>query len=110
MLRDLLDADDVFVEQEPRPAQTQPKPKPKSKPKQPPLSKKQEHKPATQTGVYYTVKPARKRKQTHPFFLQLAKDAEQNPLRTGIIFAEILNRPRSTQVIKKIGSMSQMSQ
>ncbi len=103
MAREFLDAEEVYVEEEPQP-KTQPKPQPKAKPKpstsQPKPKAQKPKKPVTQ----YTKQEAAQTilSAYSPAFVNLMKQAERYPMRTGIIFTEIMKRPRAARKFPRL--------
>lgn len=91
-MRDILK--EIFGAEEPEIVEKRPpkRIKKRRKPKQPQSEQPTVHAPMlnpAQLGEA-PVDPRR-----NPFFAQLAKDAQENPLRSAVIFTEILKRPRA---------------
>jgi len=101
ILRELLDADEVFVEEEPpRPKKLPRKPKPTPKPQsaaEAPVSVPQRIPIAAAI-----VKPAPMKRSYPSALARIMKNAEKDPVRAGVIFSEIIKPPPSLEYFGRI--------
>ncbi|MBI1387094.1 MAG: hypothetical protein GC154_01425 [bacterium] len=108
IFKTLLDADDpeLVYEEPPRPPKkpvkiTPPKAKKKTAPRQEP-PKKSAPRIETPRPLAPAMTAAPGAGARHPFFVKLARDAEQNPLKTAIIMSEVLRRPRQVPALPRL--------
>ncbi|MEW6235630.1 MAG: hypothetical protein AB1656_09610 [Candidatus Omnitrophota bacterium] len=101
ILRELLDADEVFVEEEPpRPKKIPRKPKPEPKPQSAAAAPSPTPQPIPIAAAF--VKPATVKRAYPAALARIMKNAEKDPVRAGIIFSEIIKPPPSLEYFGRI--------